>query len=71
MRPAIRIHCAAIAATLVLVPGAGLATDLVIHAGVLLDGISAKPQQRMSIIVHDDKIVAVRAEIGREDCPWH
>jgi imidazolonepropionase-like amidohydrolase len=40
---------------------ASMAGDLVIHAGVLLDGISAKPQQRMSILVHDDRIVAVHA----------
>src|ERR1700691_2582581 len=52
MRLAIRFLCAAIAATLSLVPGASSAGDLVIHAGVLLDGITAQPQPRMSIIMH-------------------
>jgi imidazolonepropionase-like amidohydrolase len=61
MRLSLRVHCAAIAATLVLVPGASVAKDLVIHAGALLDGITAKPQRQMSILVHDDKIIAVQA----------
>jgi imidazolonepropionase-like amidohydrolase len=46
---------------LLLGSAASIAGDLVIHAGVLLDGIAAKPQERMSIFVHDDKIVAVQA----------
>ena len=49
------------AAALVLVcaiPGS-FAADTVIHAGTLIDGISATPRQNVSIIVHDDKITAV------------
>jgi imidazolonepropionase-like amidohydrolase len=61
MRVSIRISGAAIAATLMLASAASIAGDLVIHAGVLLDGVSAKPQKRMSILVHDDRIIAVEA----------
>jgi len=60
MNLSIRIPCAALLATFVLGSAACVAGDLVIHAGALLDGISAKPQERMSILVHDDKIVAVQ-----------
>ncbi|MDI1336936.1 MAG: amidohydrolase family protein [Lacunisphaera sp.] len=35
------------------------AKDLVIHAGTLLDGVSAVPQHKVSILVHDDRITAV------------
>jgi len=37
------------------------AADWVIHAGTLLDGISATPRQHVSILGHDDKILAVEA----------
>ena len=33
--------------------------DTVIHAGTLIDGISAVPRQKVSITIHDDKITAV------------
>lgn len=36
------------------------AHDLVIHAGTLLDGRSDTPRRHVSILVHDDKIAAVR-----------
>ena len=36
------------------------ARDLVIHAGALFDGIAAAPQKAVSILIHDDKIVAVQ-----------
>src|SRR3984957_8978009 len=61
MRASIRIACATVLATFMLASAASIAGDLVIHAGLLLDGVSAKPQERMSILVHDDKIVAVQA----------
>jgi len=35
------------------------ANDLVIHAGALLDGVSALAQKHVSILVHDDRIVGV------------
>jgi hypothetical protein len=47
-----------IAATVLLAAGPSVANDLVIHAGTLLDGITATAQRHTSILVHDDKIVA-------------
>jgi imidazolonepropionase-like amidohydrolase len=35
------------------------AKDIVIHAGTLLDGVSDRPRPQVSILVRDDKIVAV------------
>jgi imidazolonepropionase-like amidohydrolase len=35
------------------------AKDVVIHAGTLLDGVSATPRQTMSILIHDDRIVSI------------
>ncbi|MFV4649406.1 hypothetical protein ACNJUT_22690, partial [Mycobacterium tuberculosis] len=31
----------------------------VIHAGRLIDGVSAAPREKVSILVHDDRIVSV------------
>jgi imidazolonepropionase-like amidohydrolase len=36
-----------------------LCADTVIHAGALIDGISAVPRQKVSITIHDDRITAV------------
>jgi imidazolonepropionase-like amidohydrolase len=36
------------------------ASDLVIHAGTLIDGTGAAPRKAVSILVHDDKIIAVQ-----------
>lgn len=36
------------------------AADLVIHAGRLIDGTGAAPRVKVSILVHDDRIVEVR-----------
>lgn len=35
------------------------AKDVVIHAGTLLDGVSAAPRRNVSIVIHDDRITAV------------
>ena len=35
--------------------------DVVIHAGALLDGVSATPRTRVSILIHDDRITGVQA----------
>jgi len=43
----------------VLVSGPALAKDVVIHAGRLLDGVSAAVQVNVSILIHDDRIVRV------------
>lgn len=37
----------------------GSARDTVIHAGKLIDGVSSAPRMRVSIVVRDDRIVAV------------
>ncbi len=39
---------------------AASARDLVIHAGTLIDGVSAAPQHRVSILVHHDRITGVQ-----------
>ena len=35
--------------------------DIVIHAGALIDGLAATPRQKVSIIIHDDRITAIEA----------
>jgi imidazolonepropionase-like amidohydrolase len=37
------------------------ASDVVIHAGTLIDGVSETPRQNMSIVIHDDRITSVEA----------
>jgi imidazolonepropionase-like amidohydrolase len=41
--------------------GTGVAKDLVIHAGTLIDGVAETPRKQVSILVHDDRIVSVEA----------
>lgn len=53
------VAAAAVAAAAVLAPPAMLATEWIIHAGVLIDGVAARPRERMSIRVRDDRITAV------------
>jgi imidazolonepropionase-like amidohydrolase len=57
----IDIERAAIAAAVLLAASSAIANDFVIHAGTLLDGIAETPQRQVSILVHDDKIVALQA----------
>ena len=38
---------------------AALANDVVIHAGALLDGVSATPRQSVSVLIHEGRITAV------------
>jgi imidazolonepropionase-like amidohydrolase len=47
------------AAAAVLLAPASWARDVVIHAGTLIDGIGDTPRQRVSIHIHDDRIVSV------------
>jgi imidazolonepropionase-like amidohydrolase len=35
------------------------AGDLVVHAGTLIDGVSVTPRRKVSILVHEDRIVSV------------
>jgi imidazolonepropionase-like amidohydrolase len=37
-----------------------LAKDLVIHAGTLIDGLADAPRHQVSIVIHDEQIVAVQ-----------
>jgi imidazolonepropionase-like amidohydrolase len=54
----LRLALLAAAACLATVPAT--AADLVIHAGRLIDGSGAAPQSKVSILVHDDRITAVK-----------
>jgi imidazolonepropionase-like amidohydrolase len=38
-----------------------LAKDIAIHAGTLLDGVSAAPRHEVTILVHDDRIAEIQA----------
>ncbi len=40
------------------------ARDVLIHAGTLIDGSGAAPRHRVSIVIHDDKIVGVDDGFG-------
>jgi imidazolonepropionase-like amidohydrolase len=47
--------------------GAAQARDVVIHAGRLIDGVTATPRTNMSIFVRDDRIVEVRSGFVRPE----
>lgn len=49
-----------LALTLALAANGAHAGDLVIHAGTLIDGLSDQPRTKVSILVHDDRITAIR-----------
>jgi len=50
----------AVLGALFLCAGTGaMAKDQIIHAGVLIDGVGEAPRSRMSIVIHDERIVAV------------
>lgn len=55
-----------LAAGLALATGSApaMARDVVIHAGVLIDGTMAPPRKQVSIRIHDDRIVAVEDGYG-------
>jgi len=55
-----RFAAALLAASSALSAAPALAKDVVIHAGTLIDGASATPRRQVSIIVHDERIVAVQ-----------
>ena len=39
------------------------AKKVVIHCGGLIDGVSGKPSKEMSVIIENDRIVAVQADL--------
>jgi len=41
--------------------GPAMAKDIVVHAGTLLDGVSATPRHEISIVIKDDKIADIQA----------
>jgi imidazolonepropionase-like amidohydrolase len=53
------VQTIALGILLVYSTGSGIAKDVVIHAGTLIDGIADTPRKQVSIVLHDDKIVAV------------
>src|ERR1700712_539250 len=57
IRPLLR--GAALAALIALAPATAFAADYVIHAGRLIDGTSETVRQKVSILVHDERIQAV------------
>ena len=54
-------HIASGMAWLALASAPAEASDTVVHAGTLLDGISRTPSHRMSILIRDGRIVSVQA----------
>ncbi|MDE8651183.1 amidohydrolase family protein [Novosphingobium sp. H3SJ31-1] len=56
-----RRAAAALAMASILGAGTACAKDFVIHAGKLIDGVSATPRTNVSIIVKDDRITGVQS----------
>jgi imidazolonepropionase-like amidohydrolase len=48
-------------ASLALLSTSAGARDIVVHAGTLIDGAGKAPSHQVSILIHDDRIVAVQA----------
>jgi hypothetical protein len=46
-----------------------LAKDIVIHAGHLIDGIASLPAEKVSILIHDDRISGVQKGRRRRSEP--
>ncbi|PZO90247.1 MAG: amidohydrolase [Sphingomonas sanxanigenens] len=55
-----RCAAAALMISTTLGAGAACAKDVVIHAGKLIDGVSATPRSNVSIIIKDERIVGVQ-----------
>jgi imidazolonepropionase-like amidohydrolase len=50
----------ALGVALTLAAQAAQAKDVVIHAGILIDGTGAAPKKQVSILIHDDRITGVQ-----------
>ena len=46
---------------LLLLANSAIARDVVIHAGTMIDGVTATPRHEVSILIHDDRITGVEA----------
>ena len=55
------VERAGLAALLALAATGAAAGDLAIHAGRLIDGTGAAPREKVTILVHDDRIAGVEA----------
>ena len=55
------ISCAVVVLLAALLGASALARDTVIHAGTLLDGVTETPRSKVSILVHDDRVIGVEA----------
>ncbi len=60
MRKLTALQGAALALVLAAASGPALAKDQVIHAGRLIDGVSKTPREKVSILIHDDRITGVQ-----------
>lgn len=49
-----------IGAAAALLATSASARDIAIHAGILIDGVSATPRRQVTILVHDERIAAVQ-----------
>ncbi len=49
------------AAMIATLATSALASDAVIHAGALLDGVNEAPRDKISILIHDDRISAIES----------
>lgn len=47
------------ALTAMLLPGAASAEDIAIHAGRLIDGVARIPRSNVTVLIHDDRIIAI------------
>jgi imidazolonepropionase-like amidohydrolase len=61
MRKTTALQGAALALVLAAASGPALAKDQVIHAGRLIDGVGKTPREKVSILIHDDRITGVQA----------
>ncbi|MGZ5986279.1 MAG: amidohydrolase family protein [Caulobacteraceae bacterium] len=55
------LAAAGFTAILALSAGSAAAKDLAIHAGRLIDGTGAAPREKVTILVHDDRITGIEA----------
>ncbi len=37
------------------------ASDLIVHAGILYDGVTETPRSNMSVVIHDERVIAIQA----------
>src|SRR5437868_6186946 len=55
-----RVLMAAAACAALTVAAPASARDVVIHAGRLIDGVAKAPREKVSILIHDERITAVQ-----------